>query len=543
MKRRPHTTTGHHVHFPSSTLPDPTLWYQANQVNRTSPFRCQTIPHHPRQFLNVETFNLHPNVRVSKSAGKLYVTVKTTNQEEKQKPQKQKKLKPEEMEALIVDLRDQVTALSTFLEEERLHHGGTKKRAMLDLDNQSDALKQQHVLSIKRLMESNERHVSSMEESHRRKILEMEIEAKKREDQLRTEYRILQASFKNYRSTLQIEMNDQMKLKVEEMEWHKNRAVQNALDDCKREMEEKFSKERETMRKEFRSNVAEMLRDHRLELEEMSKKFLDGGHDLEELKRRSDNLDDAKMELQDTKALLEEERTAVRRVKSQLKDSQMKLSSLESDFETRVSSVEDLHRSRIESLTLERADVKRLLTRSWEELQSEKMARETAENERKEAAKRSMEKKIQKCQKPISAKSAGSSSSQNERLWQSRSLESHTASIIDITYNGDNSCHKMKSRSDSTIECHPNEQVSSSEQNGSRTQSAKTAELTSPRSNTRHPLRFNVPPISSTNEESTSTSIDPGNPSNPVRIPSEESVTLEEPIESYERPPSPTVIH
>nr|XP_026691846.1 myosin-14-like [Ciona intestinalis]XP_026691847.1 myosin-14-like [Ciona intestinalis] len=531
MRRRPNTSTGHHVHFPT-TLPNPGTWYQANQLHRKeSPF---IISQHPRKFHNVETFNLHPNVRVSRSAGKVFVTFKTKDEQTDLKKQPTRKLKPHEMEALIIDLREQVATLSTFLEEEKLHHGGSKKRALLDLDKQTAEMKEQHALDIKRLLESNERQINSLIESHSQKIKDEEIASKKREDQLRTEYRVLQASFKNYRCTLQNEMSEQLKTKVEEMEWEKRRAVQNAVDDCRREMEEKFGRERETNRKEFRANMAEVLRDHRIELENLSKKYLDGGFDLEELKRRSDELDSTKFELQELRAILEEERSSVRKTKLMLKDSQTKFSNLEAEFEDRVSSVEDMHRAKIESLTLERADARRLLARSCEEIQNEKIAREAAENERKEAAKRSMEEKIQKCQQ---APSADTIFALNAQMWNSPSAELKTASVIDIKYicddtdseNGVSSDHALPASTQSVI-FKKNEY--SHKKKSNRPKSAQ--------SNTKHPLRFNVPPVGNNDKQSPSSITPVVNSFTNIK---NKPTTVVHHEENEQRPDSPDVIH
>ena len=67
------------------------------------------------------------------------------------------------------------------------------------------------------------------------------------------------------------------------------------------------------------------------------------------------------------------------------------LRSLEQQFEERVGAVDDKYRAKIESLLMDRADAHKKLARSCEELQSEKMAREIAEEERKEAARAKME--------------------------------------------------------------------------------------------------------------------------------------------------------
>jgi len=50
------------------------------------------------------------------------------------------------------DFREQVSLLSTYLEEERLRHAGTKKRAALDLATQEKSLREsfaKEVLQIK----------------------------------------------------------------------------------------------------------------------------------------------------------------------------------------------------------------------------------------------------------------------------------------------------------------------------------------------------------------------------------------------------------
>ena len=53
-----------------------------------------------------------------------------------------------------------------------------------------------------------------MEVSHDAKIRQVESQMEDKMDKLQTEYRMLQASFKIYKSTLQEEMEDEMKIRV-----------------------------------------------------------------------------------------------------------------------------------------------------------------------------------------------------------------------------------------------------------------------------------------------------------------------------------------
>jgi len=48
--------------------------------------------------------------------------------------------------------------------------------------------------------------------------------------------------------------------KVDEIEWEKKREIDNAVDDCKRALEEKFSEERFEMRQDFKKTMNEMMR-------------------------------------------------------------------------------------------------------------------------------------------------------------------------------------------------------------------------------------------------------------------------------------------
>merc|ERR1712136_48500 len=120
----------------------------------------------------------------------------------------------------------------------------------------------------------------------------------------------------------------------------------------------------------------------------------DGSMEIEDLRERSEKLDVVEAQLADVKEKFQEEKKTVKRLRRDLDNTTANLRSLEQQFEERVGAVDDKYRAKIESLLMDRADAHKKLARSCEELQSEKMAREIAEEERKEAARAKMENKI-----------------------------------------------------------------------------------------------------------------------------------------------------
>ena len=45
-----------------------------------------------------------------------------------------------------------------------------------------------------------------------------------------------------------------------ELEWEKKQSVETAVDDCRRKMEDNFSRERDELRREFKRNMHEMMK-------------------------------------------------------------------------------------------------------------------------------------------------------------------------------------------------------------------------------------------------------------------------------------------
>ncbi|CAK8673219.1 unnamed protein product [Clavelina lepadiformis] len=421
------------------------------------------------------------------------------------------------MESLIADLKEQVSCLSTYLEEERLRHGGTKKRACVDLDQLEKRLHDKHCNEIDNIRQRHETEKLEIMSKNDRNSKELEAQLNKRYEKLQGEFRMLQASFKNYRGSVQEEMQEQWRLKKEDMDWERRRAVENAIDDNRRSLEEKFSAERDEMRKEFRSNVDEIIRDHREELETMWSKFTDGSLNIEELKKRSNQLDDVLAELEQVKERLTEEKVRSRRISTDLEDTRMRLRNLELQFDEKVAAVEESHRSMIDSLKLERSDIKLQLTRSFEALHSERISREILEKAWKEAAVKHLETKIEKA-------SGVNQASRTVQLTTTSGAKQEITSEV-----------TSKEEEDSTEE---NGEIEGGSRQDVTSSQKRTRVSTAP--TTRHPMYFNSQPLSSQDREELNSPLTAtASFSGKNEIPVSQETELPQP----ERPDSPDVIH
>nr|CAB3264108.1 myosin-14-like [Phallusia mammillata] len=536
---------------PYTAIGNSSIHNSTDFIDHTNPFRTRKnykkfkevhlSARHPRKFENVETFNLNPGYRLSKSAGKVYVRINPNTFFDHPKPETPpKKLNVQEMESLVKDLQNQVSTLSTYLEEERLRHGGTRKRASLDLQNLEKELKGKHDMTIGHLLQKHEDEKLDMSEQHEKKLQEIDEENQKRFDSLTNEYRLLKASFKNYRATLQEEMNGQWRVKLDELDWEKRHAIDNAVDDCKKMLEDKFAQERQEMRREFRMNMNDMMREHRQDLEMVTKKLTGGDVSIEELKRRSFLLDEVQQELKEMKLQLQDEQLLVRKTKMELNDARMKLSTLEGQFEARVSAVEDKHRSQIESLTMERADARLKIARSCQDLQSEKIAREIAETERKEAAVRSLEAKIKESEESLENTKETSPESIVTQT-TSNPLDEGRTEDDNIVCDETNDLEAVSDAS-AVLEaiCDANKLKKQVREEITR----KPKRVSTAPNKVRHPPRFTVPPIDKSVNLTTITI--GGFESTPFTAPDQHDTTKYPDLRSNnddDRPKSPKVIH
>lgn len=313
---------------------------------------------------------------------------------------------------MIVTLREQVSSLSADLQDERARHAGSRKRAALDREQLEADMKEKHRRHVLDIKKEHAENIADTIQQYEGKIAEHDAEANAEYEKLRTEYGLLQASFKNFTASTQEDFNKQLEMKQEEWEWNKKRAVDDAKDWCKMDMEKKFTVEREQIKKEFLGNIETLMKKQREEISEIHKKYTDGSMEIEDLRERSEKLDVVEAELAEVKEKFEEEKKVVKRLKRDLDNTTCNLRNLEQQFEERVSAVDDKHRAKIQSLLMDRADAHLKLAKSCEELQSEKMAREIAEEERKEAAMTKMEDKIRSTDERI--KSALKSSKKQE---------------------------------------------------------------------------------------------------------------------------------
>lgn len=414
--KRPHTTAGHLKYYISAG---------GDQAN---PFRCGSsinnqkytpLSFHGRDFKNVETFNVNPGYKLAKSNGRMFAKINTKDFFDHPKPPKpEKKQSVKEMEGVIVTLREQVSSLSADLQDERARHAGSRKRAALDREQLEADLKEKHRRHVLDIKKEHAENIAETIQQYEGKIAENEAEANVVYEKLRTEYGLLQASFKNFTASTQEDLKKELEMKQDEWEWNKKRAVDDANDRCKADMEKKFTVEREQIKKEFLSNIETLMKKQREEISEIHKKYTDGSMEIEDLRERSEKLDVVEAELAEVKEKFEEEKKVVKRLKRDLDNTTCNLRNLEQQFEERVSAVDDKHRAKIQSLLMDRADAHLKLAKSCEELQSEKMARELAEDERKEAARNKMEDKIRSTDERIKSALKSSQKTQKKELPQ-----------------------------------------------------------------------------------------------------------------------------
>lgn len=348
-----------------------------------------------RDYNSVETFNLRPGCRVTKSASQLQVRVDPEEFFKAKVPKLTTTEMPvREMESLIRDLKAQVKYLTVYLEEEKLHHGGTKKRAKVDLQNAKEDMERQHGEEIEKLMQDHQEYIEELRRDNNDRVEEIQDELQRQYKTLEKEYKLLQASFRNYKGKLSEDMEEKWKNKRREFDWEKQRSVDNAVETSKKLMEERFNQERISIRSEYKQLMQEMVADQRKEMEEFMRKMSDGKLSIEELKAKADIVDQLQEELKDTKQELQAARTEFHELNLKFSETQSKLAVYENQFEEKVNEVEDKYRKRIDDLVNEVSDFRMLLIKKAETLYSERAAADQLQKRLTKFSKQRLEERI-----------------------------------------------------------------------------------------------------------------------------------------------------
>lgn len=348
-----------------------------------------------RNYNSVETFNLRPGCRVTKSASQLQVRV---DPDEFFNPKVPKlttfEMPVREMESLIRDLQAQVRYLTVYLEEEKLHHAGTKKRAKVDLQNAKEEMESQHGDEIEKLMQKHQEYIEELRRENNDRIEEIQDELQRQYKSLEKEYKLLQASFRNYKGKVSEDMEEKWKNKRKEFDWEKQRSVDNAIETTQKSMEERFNKERISIRSEYKQLMQEMVADQRKEMEEFMRKMSDGKLSLEELKEKAEFVDKLQEELKDTKQELQTVRQEFHELNLKFTETKSKLAVYENEFEEKVNEVEDKYRKRIDDLVNEVSDFRVLLIKKAETLYSERAAADELQKRLTQFSKQRLEERI-----------------------------------------------------------------------------------------------------------------------------------------------------
>lgn len=317
------------------------------------------IPGHPREYKSVQTFNLRDGCKLTRSESRLQVRLDPDEFfEAKIEKTKELSMKPADMEILIKTLQEQVKYLTLYLEEERLHHAGTKKRGKVDLEKSKKEMEKSQGEEMERVLKNHMKYVEDIKEEHAQQMQDLQQELQQQYKKLETEYKQLQASFKNYRVKISEEMSEKWKSKLSDFEWEKKRAVDNAVDNMRSVMEQRFMVERAEIRKEYKDGMQQLVDDQRLEMEDFMRKMSDGKSSINELKAKADKADALEAALQELEEKYQTTNKELKRMSLELQETQSNLNVYERKFEEKVDAVEDKYRKRIDDLIREVSELR-----------------------------------------------------------------------------------------------------------------------------------------------------------------------------------------
>lgn len=113
-----------------------------------------------------------------------------------------------ERDAFIAHLQQQIDDLTLYLEEERLNHKDTKRKATEQLRDKVEEMTNQHNNHVKSIEEQHREFVEELNKQHQQQLQEQRAASDAAFKKLNCELEFLQGAFESYKSQLHLEMDE-----------------------------------------------------------------------------------------------------------------------------------------------------------------------------------------------------------------------------------------------------------------------------------------------------------------------------------------------
>ncbi|XP_070569723.1 flagellum-associated coiled-coil domain-containing protein 1-like isoform X2 [Ptychodera flava] len=342
--------------------------------------------------LRVRDYELAPGMTMSKSKSRVAVTINTglIDALPRRTTESVRSADPER-DALILQLQQQISDLSLYLEEERLNHKATKERAALLMSEKLEEIEQEHQREMQELQEDFEEQVEDLKTLQKKQLEQERTAAQAAQSRLKGEVEFLQGAFEAYKGNIAQEMEEKWAKKESDMKLKFQEEMEEALQEQRQEFLEEKEREKKAMSREFQRQLNLVTQDHRREMDTFHKKFSTAAVDMENMKKALDQLNSVKEELTKKSEQLEKVTSELKKTKFELQDTKIRLVGFEEHFLDKVQEVDDKYKQRMHNLMGENTDLRRRYMQKCDELFNEKSNTEVQRVEKLSNAKETMQ--------------------------------------------------------------------------------------------------------------------------------------------------------
>ncbi|XP_038048777.1 uncharacterized protein LOC119722635 isoform X1 [Patiria miniata] len=345
------------------------LFRQQNQENPGAQSKLQRLLHQSLMSGGVDLFNLfpddgnegnvpgyrartsRPNTRASSAAVSL-------------------------QEALIVQLQQQVSDLTLFLEEERLNHRATKDKLAGTLKEKLQDIERKHMEELRVLQQDQDEQLDMMKQLHSKELEHHKSASNAVLARMKGELEFLQGAFEAYKGTLVQDMEEKWAKKESDMKIRFQEDMEKALYEQRTELLEDATREKKAINREFQRQIQILNKDHKKEIEGMMNRFSSTSTDVANLKRALEQLKRVQTQLDEKTDQLAVAQDSLKSSKHEVQQLRAHLATYKESFQDKVDEVDDKYKERIHLLMTENGELRKRYLQKCDELFTEKSATE-----------------------------------------------------------------------------------------------------------------------------------------------------------------------
>nr|XP_020826453.1 amyotrophic lateral sclerosis 2 chromosomal region candidate gene 12 protein isoform X4 [Phascolarctos cinereus] len=279
-----------------------------------------------------------------------------------------------EMTNVVADLENQITELTTVIEQMSRDHQSTQKLLTDEMEHRYNDLQKEFENSKRELREAHDEEIAALEEKYKSSLKVEKNAAQGKLESMVKEYKYLKNMFRMYQDSIADEMEEKwMRRKVE---WEKSEKMEREkiLLQQKYILTRKFEVDVEEEKRKIEQLHIQTCENFNKEREAFLKQHEIDRLKLEELQKAKEVVEE---ELQAQSLVLESLNTALYQSQMDLQEEKNHAINLEQQLEQKLIEVEEKYKHTIQTLTNENVDLRSMLILKNEELFTERSKRNT----------------------------------------------------------------------------------------------------------------------------------------------------------------------